>query len=65
MCVAKDDVRSDSEINAVPIRRLIRVPNLSFERPTSGEMKRLWEMERPPMRAYSSCVAVGKVWWER
>jgi hypothetical protein len=55
----------ESETNIVPMRRLMRVPSLSLERPTAGEMKRDWEMDMPPMRAYSSWVALGKVLLER
>lgn len=44
----------DKDTKKVPMRSEIRVPSLSFDRPTAGEIKSDWEIDMPPINAYSS-----------
>jgi hypothetical protein len=47
------------------MNRLGLVPNFWVEKPTAGETKSAIDIERPPIRAYSSWVAAGNVECER
>ena len=63
--VAKEAVSIDTNTRIVPMRRVGRVPSFRVDSETMGETKRAWDIDRPPIRAYCSSVAPGKVELER
>ena len=65
MLVAKDAPVSATVSRTTPMRRVVRVPQRRVEIVVKGEIKRDCEIERPPTKAYSIGVALGKVLCER
>jgi hypothetical protein len=61
ICVAADDENSPAKTSAVPISIVNRVPMVFWQAADIGEIKSAWEIDRPPIMAYSNLVAPGKV----
>lgn len=65
ICVAYDALNKAQNSSSVPMRSVIRVPRCLIEVATSGALRRAWDIERPPIKAYSRCEAPLNVEWER
>jgi hypothetical protein len=62
---AKDAAMNDAVSKKTPIRRVVRVPYKRVVIVATGEMISAWEMDSPPMNAYSRAVALGNMLLER
>ena len=62
---AKDAPMKDTVSKNTPMKRVVRVPKRRVVYVATGETMSAWEMESPPMKAYWSGVAPGKVEVER
>lgn len=63
--VEKDAPSSETNTRIDPIRSVGLVPIFRLDSETTGEIRRAWDIERPPIRAYCSSVASGNVELER
>lgn len=54
-------MNNEQKTNAVPNAIVMFVPNMRTDAATRGENKRAIEMDSPPIRAYSRCVAPGNL----
>jgi len=49
--VEKEAPMKDKVSKKTPMRRVVRVPKMRVVAVATGEIKRAWLMERPPMKA--------------
>lgn len=55
----------EPKTSTVPISSVGRVPSLRFESDTRGDTSRACDIDSPPIKAYCSSVAPGKVEFDR
>lgn len=61
ICVAADAAKRPVNTSAEPSSMVNRVPMRFWQAPDTGEIKSAWEMDNPPIMAYSNVVASVKV----
>jgi hypothetical protein len=61
MRVATDEENRPANTTAVPSSMVRRVPMRFCKVAARGEISSAWEMDRPPIMAYSNLVAARKV----
>ena len=63
--VAYEEPNRGTKSRRVPMKRVILIPRYLWEKSTAGAHRRAWEIDSPPIKAYSSCDAFLKVEFSR